>query len=361
MRLSILAVLCACSAPAMIDAPTTAAPARDTTSTTSATSTHEAPPAPRVAPSIPKASRVIVPPRMRLGTWKRVLEHDVVSVAIGKKRVAVLAKNGDAWMLERESWQPLGIPDSMRPGSGERDEARIYFGRDDRPRIMGTRFDKQGVESGIYLRWKGDWRNKPGEIGRLENDPPAAYFGLLGWDDPEVVCKIGDICIIKRLTGWTMIPVGKERLIVELAGKKSAVGVGNQGAYRVGKKAWKAIAAGHTWTSAPGGVWGDDKHLFVSEPAKKKVHHWDGQRWTAAASVLDEPRGLWGTAPDDVWLAGKTGIAHFDGKSWAPIAGPKGAIVDIRGRTPDTLARGTTLKDSEIWAVGPAGVWKGQR
>ena len=77
----------------------------------------------------------------------------------------------------------------------------------------------------LYYRWKGNWRAKAGEIGRLDGGKPAALFGILGHDDPEVVCKLGDICIIKRLTGWTMVPVPAAIHRVAIAsGKAYAVG-----------------------------------------------------------------------------------------------------------------------------------------
>jgi hypothetical protein len=301
--------------------------------------------APASAPAPSSAARQIA--SAVIGRWERALPHAVVSIGVGDKRVAVLGARGEVWMLEGDAWIDLALPDRLRPANGERDDLRVFFGRDDRPRIMGTRHGPSGAR-GIYLRWKGNWRDKPGEIGRLEGPPEAAFFGLLGHADPEVVCKLGDICIIKRLTGWTMIPVTRGSMIVELAGDKGAAGAGTHGAYRVDKAAWRPLP-GHGWQSAPGGIGGDDAILWVSEPSANMLHHHDGQRWSKHPSPLGQPRAVWAARADDVWLAGGDGIAHHDGKAWRRVAGPEGAFVDVRAA------------GDSVWAAGPAGVWRGRR
>jgi hypothetical protein len=30
---------------------------------------------------------------------------------------------------------------------------------------------------------------------------------------------------------------------------------------------------------------------------------------------------VWGSGPNDIWVAGAGGIRHFNGTAWAPIAG----------------------------------------
>src|SRR5438128_2290169 len=86
-------------------------------------------------------------------------------------------------------------------------------GLPERPPVMGTRSSAAGTRSLVYWRWKGDWRDKPREIGRLDRDPHGTLFGILGQADPEVVCRLGDACIVKRVTGWTTIDAPSEPLL----------------------------------------------------------------------------------------------------------------------------------------------------
>ena len=311
-------------------------------------------------PSAPKATAEqavdeAVPerPTTERGTWKQELAEPASSVGVGKRRVAVLTtKNGEvasAWMRDGGKWSDLKLPGKMLAEEGERDALRIWFGRDDRPRVMGTRYRADGSGEMVYLRWKGNWRDKAGEIGRLDADPQAPLFGILGHDDPEVVCKLGDTCIIKRLTGWTMIPPPPEVLRVELAGKY-AVGVGKTVALSLGKESFEPISKDVPWSTAPAGLWADaGGGVWVAEPERDRLHHWDGTTWSTAPSPQRGPRALWGSAPNDVFLAAEGGVAHWDGKAWSRLRSPEGAFVDVRGGY-----------EGEVWIVGPAGVWRGE-
>ena len=88
------------------------------------------------------------------------------------------------------------------------------------------------------------------------------------------------------------------------------------------------------------------------------ILHYDGSRWSdVSGPVPDDPRaqfsGVWGTSPEDVFLAGwgsrsETGAAlvgHFDGQAWSRMS--------IPGLDPDAQfldLSGTSRND--VWAVG---------
>ena len=309
-----------------------------------------APPAPTqgsAAPATPAASAAPAVESVTLLAWKQEVKTPVVSLALGKKRAAALAHKGDriegGWLFEAGRWAEIPFPDNVRAKEGERDDLRVFFGRDDRPRVMGTR-SSGGSSRGIYLRHRGAWAHERGEIGKLAD--AAVLFGILGHDDPEVVCKLGDTCVIKRLTGWTYVPPPPKPLLVELA-NGVAWGVGDRSLYRLGPKGFERIGgdapfaqAASVWASGPESVW-------VSEPASDSLHRFESGRWTRHASPVKRPRGLWGRAADDVWLAGEGGAAHFDGKSWRRVAGVEGPLREVRAR------------ENEVWVAGESGVWRG--
>lgn len=56
------------------------------------------------------------------------------------------------------------------------------------------------------------------------------------------------------------------------------------------------------------------------------VFHWNGTKWSQV--ILDDdllqscPRRVWGSGPDDFWMAGVGIVAHWDGKAWSRASLP---------------------------------------
>jgi len=346
---SLVCLVAACSAsqappgpPAPTSPPASSAPVATTALV--ASSGSSLPTAPASAP-LPAASAPATaappPPPVKLGTFRRELAEPVVSLALGEKRAAALGD--DAWQHEKGAWRKISIPDKFR-FQGEGAEGRIFFGRDDRPRIMGVRV-REGQPAQLYLRHRdGQWRESPGEIGKLADAPRQAMWGVLGHLDPEVVCKVDDQCIIKRLTGWKYFKTGKEHPRVELHnGVAWALKPGSIERLEDDKR-WVAVGQPAPF-GAPGGVWALGDEAWVSEPGAGKLHHWHKGAWSSEASPVAGPRGLWGTRRDDLWLAADGGLAHFDGTRWSPVEGPEGPLAEVYTR------------GGEVWAGGKSGVW----
>ncbi len=340
---AIALVIGACSAPPAIP-PQAPRP----TSAPAAPSAPVGPPAPAPAPVASAAATVAAPPApaawptVKLGVFTQVLAGRFASIAVGERRVAALGD--EPVMLEGGRWSPRPLPARLRPRNGERDEARIFFGRDDLPRLLGTRLGPDG-EAPIYLRFRdGAWREEHKEIGRLREAPLRGLFGVLGHADPEVVCKVGDICLIKRRTGWKNLPAGPARERIELSG-----GV----AWALREGAVARLDGDATWTvmkppgsaGAIGGVWSAGDEVWVSEPGSARLHHFHAGAWTDEPAPFADPRGFWGPSRADVWLAGGGGLAHYDGARWSRVEGPRGAVAEVAGR------------GAEVWAAGDAGVW----
>jgi hypothetical protein len=82
--------------------------------------------------------------------FERELAVPISSIALGEgTRIAVLADSpyvGDAHGL-----RAFPLPRVLMPQADQTDELRIFFGRDNEPRIMGTRRSSAG-EAPIYWR-----------------------------------------------------------------------------------------------------------------------------------------------------------------------------------------------------------------
>lgn len=295
--------------------------------------------------AVPSASAAIDPvapgvPEVDLLAFERILDVPVHSLALGKgNRFAALGS--DAWLDDGKGKKKLPSPASQTEG------IQIYFGRDDQPRLMGY----QGSDS-VYLRWRGGaWQRGAMEIGKLGSGTKAPLFGVLGYDDPEVVCKVGEQCIFKRLTGWTTVDAPKGKPSVVLASKQAWA---FEGAtilvLEKDKEGFRAIAPKTTFTKATG-LWASSAtDIWVSEADSNTVHHFDGKEWKRDASPVTGPRGLWATGANDIWLAGDGGAAHFDGKTWGRVKGATEAVSEVTGRSAD-----------EVWLGGKSGVWRGKQ
>ncbi len=259
---------------------------------------------------------------------KRVFETPVDFFIAGEKgRMAILATEDGAvvpYRFEREKWERLALPEKHRAAEDDA-SLGIYFGRDNRPRLMGFRDLKKPKM--VYLRFKdGAWQDQRSELGALAGEG-AALFGVLGEADPEVVCRLDSICLLKSRKGWQEV----ERSITPSAVVRAFGGAGyaltNDGLFRAGPKTFDRVGPAATWTTRATGFWvgqgspaGD--LAIVVEPEKNLLH------------VLAEPGGAWRTEsspitrPIDVvgplgaaLVVGDGGIAHRQ-----PLAGEARAL-----------------------------------
>lgn len=266
---------------------------------------------------------------VNLGTPKRVLEGAVKSIAIGEKgRVAVLADVPQ--LLIAGAWKRIELPERYRAKQGERDATRIFFGRDNLPRLMGARTASDGSVSSVYLRWRGGaWQTARSEIGKLGRGEPGGLYGVLGHADPEVVCKQGMLCIIKRRTGWTTLdePAPGERPYVELFGEHARVLTGSR-VIRLDGARWKPLAK--LGSDDATGMWTDGERPWVAHASSSELSRWNGEAWSRSPAPIAGPRRFWGK-PGDVWLVGDGGAAHHDGKAWRRVAGVAGPLRVVAG------------------------------
>ncbi|MFT4626641.1 MAG: hypothetical protein ACI8PZ_005318 [Myxococcota bacterium] len=117
--------------------------------------------APPVAPTPPaRVEGTPAPPppapTVRLGTVSHSLDRPVVSLVLGRPRVAALVDEDGAltpWWLN-DTWEPLPLPQSLRVTDADLRTARIHFGRND----MAGGLRGGGAEA----RARGLWRRARG-------------------------------------------------------------------------------------------------------------------------------------------------------------------------------------------------------
>lgn len=281
--------------------------------------------------------------------FERVLEAPVRSLALGRPPyVAVLSSQ--PWMTDGSGWRELALPADMRiedPNS----PVGIYFARDDKPRIMGARRSGSGGWEAVYYRWRqGRWERDKAEIGRLAGAPAAGLYGVLGDEDPEVVCKDSDVCIIKRRTGWKMIPASKGLFRVWVSGGTAYL-LGTSGMARLDGATWTNLPWTFDGRGKESGFWIDQAQgTWVTASSQNAIFRGQGGRFERMASPVRAPTTIWGFGATDVWVAGSDGVGHFDGTSWKRVRGLDGSFTQVQGR-------GTT----EMWVGGPAGLWRGTK
>jgi hypothetical protein len=213
---------------------------------------------------------------------------------------------------------------------------------------MGARIGPDGPRQ-LYLRFRfGAWRAEEREQAAFAGKPHAALYGVLGWDDPEVLCKVGKFCLIKQRSGWSQVP-----LPIEPPKTALRIDLGTNGAYallerhllRLGDEAWQAVGGEGPWQGLPGGAWIDEQGGWVTAPDEDAIYRSRGDGWQRHASPVDEPRGLWSPDGRQLWVAGRNGAGYFDGRSWYRVG-------DIDGPLSEVIGLG-----EQIWFAGPGGVW----
>lgn len=201
----------------------------------------------------------------------------------------------------------------------------------------------------------GDHRTLHFDGTRWSAEGPAehdlrAVFGVTG-----AIFAVGAEGAVHRRAGgaWALDRAGGG---YELEGLWGAT---EQSLLVVGKTTWleRRDGAWHEQAERPSasGVWGsaaDD--VWVAGNAG--LHHYDGATLRAIEGTSEQVLfDVWGAAADDVWAVGAEGrILHWDGSSWTPSEAPtQQNLLSVWGSDAD-----------DVWAVGHHGTivrWDGER
>jgi hypothetical protein len=101
------------------------------------------------------------------------------------------------------------------------------------------------------------------------------------------------------------------------------------------------------WGSGPGSVW--------VAPYQGPIQHWNGSTWdTASVTTPDALLGMAGTGPSDVWAVGlRGGVFHYDGATWSPTP--------TAGWSTQVFWAAWANAPNDVWVAGGSGVerWNG--
>ncbi|MFO0556027.1 MAG: hypothetical protein U0271_47050 [Polyangiaceae bacterium] len=307
------------------------APAPSATSAPSATVAAE-------APSLPADERYRVTP---------IFDKPVTFFITGEggRLAALTSEQGVVvpYRFESGAWQRLEL--AFKQSTDEPLVAGIYFGRDNRPRLMGF-VRSSGKNRMVYLRFKdGKWQDQRKELGSLASESSTLY-GVLGEADPEVVCKLDSTCLLKSRKGWKEIPASIPVDAVVRAFSGRGYALTRDGLFRADDKGFVRVGGAAPWTTPATGFWvSDNGAAVVVEPEKNRIHELaaNANEWKTTESPTKGPRDVVGPETDR-WLVGQDGVVRYE-SGRASRVGPIGW----------DLSRAIRV-DKALFVAGAAGV-----
>jgi hypothetical protein len=267
--------------------------------------------------------------------FSRVHDVEVLSFAVGKAPAVAALGAGAAWIFDGTRWREQALD----VDSDAEFRAAIFFGRDNRPRLMGALNGRS-----YYRRYTAaGWNRAADELGRLGRG--SELYGVLGHDDPELVCEPGLVCLVKRVSGWRTIDAHAAPVPAIVAAGTAFALHRDKVMWLVGD-AWEDLEPARAFAE-PRGVWADAATIWVIDGGGALWRLRD-REWTEVVHPVSGPRAVW-SEPGAVWLVGKGGAASFDGTTWRCARGADAAIDFVAG------AAGVT------WLAGRSGVFRGDQ
>ena len=278
---------------------------------------------------------------------ERELDAPVRRLAIDRPPHLAALSPRSVWIHDAKGWREEALPPAL--ASDTTLELDVFYGRDYRVRLVGSR-GAPGARVPVYLRWlPGGFKPAPEELGRLGARNSGALRALLGTADPEIVCRAGDECLVKRLSGWSRASAPPD-----LAALAIFAGVG----FAIAGK--QLLKLDGDWSSAaPSGGWDHADALFVQgtnvwvvESGPSRLHHFAGAAWQVEPSPLSHPRAVFSVAENGVataplWLASDAGLARLQSGVWSRVSELTRPIATLAGRVGD-----------EVWAGGSEGLFR---
>jgi hypothetical protein len=269
----------------------------------------------------------------------REIEAPATALALDLPPHVAALSSAAVWIHDARGWRSEALPASVVKEPPPK--LAIFYGRDHRVRVVGTHLSSGGVGS-VYLRSKaGGLVDGGSEIGHFA-DGRGGLVAVLGDKDPEIVCRLGDACVVKRRSGWTFVPIPADLERVAL-GEDVGWAVGGHAIHRLDER-FHVLGDPGSWQRADD-LFALHDRAFVVETDAGRIHAFDGSRWQVTPSPIPRPRAMWGASANALWLVGD-GIAFFDGSAWR-VAPPVGAFAAVLGRSA-----------SDVWVVGAAGVFR---
>lgn len=340
-----LASVFGCSKPAELPRSSTTGPAPSATGPRVAPAASASVPVTNAAASAaPAPCSPDAPPSLfAAAEFTRIHPGPVLSAAVGTPPRAAVWSGTAVTLFEGDSARELPTPRLPEGATAE-----VFFGRDNQPRLLGFAPAAPGREVPVYLRYRqGVFRPEPSELGPLAA-PRGALYGVLGFADPEVVCRPRELCLVKRTTGWGRVAAHDAPARVLLR-SGSIFSLHADHVERLGERgfsplepAWQFDHPIDVWL-APGG------ELWVTDRSASGLHRVQGASSEAVASPILEPRAVFGRSEGAIYIVGKNGAAEFDGTRFRCLRG-------VNGPLHLALAVG-----NDVWLAGESGVYRSAR
>ncbi len=278
--------------------------------------------------------------------FTRLLADPISSLATGKAGHAAVLSGQRASVYDGRTFRTIE-PD-LTPAP--RLNVSIFFGRDNRPRLMG--YAENGAGDGFeqrYLRERGGrWQKAADELGQLGT--AKGLYGVLGHEDPEVVCSPKRACIVKRVTGWVSVPAHDAPLAITLSGG-TAWALAPDRVLRLGEIGWLELEPPKTFdrplalfSAAPSAS--PARELWVLERGGESLARRTGGTWSSAPAPVRKAKAMAGRSAKDLWIVGEGGAVHFDGAAFRCAKDVPGPLSSI------------SVADGAVWVSGEAGLFR---
>jgi hypothetical protein len=277
-------------------------------------------------------------PALALPVLERVLDTPCRALGLDREPYVAALGNDAVTVMDKRGTHQEALPDALR---GSTVSLGVFFGRDYRVRVAGTAHTPQGDEVRYYRSLPGGLKPALDELGPLGKRGGPGLVALLGTADPEIVCRPGESCLLKRVSGWAKAsaPAGLSRVGLSLG---QGWGIAGKSLFRLGKD-WQALATG-SWQTADDAFLRGEEACVVEHDASR-LHHFDGTAWHASAAPVSGPRSIWG-GEGALWLGGDGGAATFE----------SGAFRKVEGVTHVTQVLGRDAGD--VWLCSSDGVFR---
>lgn len=274
-----------------------------------------------------------------LPVLERVLDQPCRAIALDREPYVAALGNDSVTVFDKRGSHQEALPEALR---GKDVNVGIFFGRDYRVRIAGSARTQKGDEVRYYRSLPSGIKSALDEIGPIGKPGSPGIVALLGTADPEIVCRVGESCLIKRISGWAKAsaPPGLTRVGLSLG---TGWAIAGTSFYTLGKD-WQALPAAGPWRKA------DDAFVrgaeaCVLEHDASKMHHFDGTAWHSASAPVTGPRSVWGSQ-ESLWIGGDGGAAVFDEGAFRKLDGAL-HVAQVLGRAP-----------GDVWVCAAEGVFR---
>jgi hypothetical protein len=276
-------------------------------------------------------------------TFERVQSKPCRALALDREPYVAALGDDSVTVTDKRGSHEEPLPEALRgPGVS----VGVFFGRDYRVRIAGTAHTQGGDEVRYYRSLPGGLKPALDELGALGKRGAPGLVALLGTVDPEIVCRPGESCLIKRVSGWTKItaPAGLSLVGLSLG---SGWGIAGTTFFNL-DQTWLPLAKPGPWQKADDAFVRGQQACVVEHDASR-LHHFDGSAWHSSASPVSGPRSVWGDA-NALWFGGDGGAALLDQSGAFQKISEAGRVAQVLGRS-----------DGDVWLCGESGVFRARR